>query len=147
VISGIYDKSERGQVLSESWARFQAATLPAMLSTLLGWRPSGVRDDSEVWTPGLRRAKDLLLGGAASSTVVAPALGATAPSRASDGFTPGRSGKMSVSYTPLEATVAARLSKFFRNVSTARLAATIGVSALLKTAKRKPRGLHSHSTD
>jgi len=133
--------------LSESWARFQAANLPAMLSTLLGWRPSSVRDDSEVWTPGLRRAKDLLLGGAAFSTVVAPALGAPAPSRTSDGFTPGRSGKMPASYTPLEATVAAQLSKFCRNVSTARLAAKIGVSALLKTAKRKPRGLHSHSTD
>ena len=42
-ISGIYDKSERGQVLSESWVRFQAANLPAMLSTLLGWRPGSVR--------------------------------------------------------------------------------------------------------
>jgi hypothetical protein len=147
-ISGIYDESERGQqLLSESWVRFQAANLPAMLSTLLGWRPSGVRDDSEVRTPGLRRAKDLLLGGAAFSTVVAPAHGATAPSRASDGFTPGRSGKMPASDTPLEATVAARLSRFFRNVSTTRLAATIVISALLKRAKRKPRGLHSHSTD
>jgi hypothetical protein len=117
-----------------------------MLSTLLGWRPSGVRDDSEVWTtPGLRRAKDLLLGGAAFSTVVAPALGATAPSRAPEGFTPGRSGTMPASYTPLGATVAARLSKFVRNVSTAQLAATIVVSALLETAKRKPRGLHLHS--
>lgn len=146
-ISGIYDKSERGQLLSESWVRFQAANLPAMLSTLLGWRPSGVRDDSEVRTPGLRRAKDLLLGGAAFSTVVAPALGATAPSRALEGFTPRRSGKMPASYTPLEATVEARLSKFFRNVSTARLAATIVVSALLKTAKSKLRGLHLHSMD
>jgi hypothetical protein len=118
-----------------------------MLSTLLGLRPSGVRDDPEVWTPGLRRAKDLLLRGAAFSTVIAPALGATAPSRASDGFTPGRYGKIPASYTPLEATVAAQLSKSFRNVSTVRLAVPIGVSALLKTAKRKPRGLHSRSTD
>jgi hypothetical protein len=52
---------------------------------------------------------------------------------------------MPTSYTPLGATVAARLSKFFRNVSTAQLAATIVVSALLETAKRKPRGLHLHS--
>ena len=118
-----------------------------MLSTLLGWRPSGVRGESQVCPPGFRRAKDLLLEGAAFSIVVAPALGATALSRASEGFTPGRSCKMHASYTPPEATVAARLSRFFRNVSTARLAATIVVSALLKTAKRKPRGLHSHSMD
>ena len=29
--------------MSESWTRFQAANLPAMLSTLLGWRPGSVR--------------------------------------------------------------------------------------------------------
>src|SRR5215210_2144170 len=114
-----------------------------MLSTLPGWRHSGVRDESEVCTAGLRRAKDLLPRGADFSTVVAPALGTTAPSRASEGFTPKRSCKMPASYTPLEATVPARLSRSFRNVSTTRLAATIVVSALLKRAKRKPRGLHS----
>jgi hypothetical protein len=116
-----------------------------MLSMLLGWRPGGVKNDSEVWTPGFRRAKDLLLGGADFSTVVAPALGGTAPSRAPEGFTPGRSGTMPASYTPFRATVAARLSTLFRNVSTAQLAATIVVSALLKTAKHKSRGLRSHS--
>jgi predicted metal-binding membrane protein len=129
------------------WVRLQAANLPLMLSTLLGWRYSGVRDESEVCPPGLIRAKDLLPEGAAFSTVVAPALTATALSRASEGFTPGRSCKMPASYTPLEATVAVRLSTFFRSVSTRRLAATIVVWALLKTAKRKPRGLHLHSTD
>src|SRR5215204_5368128 len=71
-----------------------------MLSTLLGWRPSGVRGESQVCPPGFRRAKDLLLEGAAFSIVVAPALGATALSRASEGFTPGRSCKMHASYTP-----------------------------------------------
>src|SRR5215211_7199652 len=45
-VSSIGDEEERGRVLNEAWARFQAANLPAMLSTLLGWRLGGVRDDS-----------------------------------------------------------------------------------------------------
>ena len=34
-VSSISDESERGRVLKEAWARFQAANLPAMLSTLV----------------------------------------------------------------------------------------------------------------
>ena len=38
-VSSISDERERGRVLNEAWARFQAANLPAMLSSaLLGWR-------------------------------------------------------------------------------------------------------------
>jgi len=40
-VSSISDESERGRVLNEAWGRFQAANLPAMLSTLLGWRLGG----------------------------------------------------------------------------------------------------------
>jgi hypothetical protein len=43
--------------LSESWTRFQAANFPAMLSTLLGWQPGSVRDDSQLRAPGLRRER------------------------------------------------------------------------------------------
>jgi hypothetical protein len=46
-VSSISEESERGRVLNEAWARFQAANLPAMLSTLLGWRLGGVREDSD----------------------------------------------------------------------------------------------------
>jgi hypothetical protein len=63
-VSSISDQRERGRVLNEAWARFQAANLPAMLSTLLGWRLGGVRDDAQLRAPGLTRAKDLLIGGA-----------------------------------------------------------------------------------
>jgi hypothetical protein len=62
-VSSINAQRERGRVLNEAWARFQAANIPAMLSTLLGWRLGGVRDDSELRAPGLTRAKDVLLGG------------------------------------------------------------------------------------
>src|SRR5919107_4249778 len=75
--SSISDESERGRVLNEAWARFQAANLPAMLSTLLGWRLGGVREDSELQAPSLTRAKDALLGGAAFNTVASANLGAS----------------------------------------------------------------------
>ena len=142
-VSSISDRSERGRVLSESWARFQAANLPAMLSTLLGWRIGGVRDDSELRAPGLTRAKDLLLGGAAFNTVVSAALGATAASRAPGGFTPVRSGTTPAPETPPGAAVAQRLLRFFGDGSLALLAATVVVSALVEAAEPKPRGLLS----
>jgi len=40
-VSSISDSSERGRVLNEAWARFQAVNMPAALSTLLGWRLGG----------------------------------------------------------------------------------------------------------
>src|ERR687890_1048307 len=86
-VSAISDEGERGRVLNEAWARFQAANIPAMLSALLGWRLGGVRDDSELRAPGLRRAKDVLLGGAAFNTVASAVLGATVASRAPKGLT------------------------------------------------------------
>ena len=82
--------------MSESWTRFQAANLPVMLSTLLGWRPGSVR----------------------SGTTPAP-------------------------QPPPGAVVALRLPKVFRDVSAAQLTATIVVFALLETAGRQPRSVHS----
>jgi len=80
-VSSISDSSERGRILNEAWARFQAVNPPAVLSTLLGWRLGGVREDAELRAPGLRRAKDLLLGGAAFNTIASAVLGATVASR------------------------------------------------------------------
>jgi hypothetical protein len=75
-VSSISEESERGRVLNEAWARFQAANLPAaMLSTLLGWRLGGVREDSELRAPGLRSAKDMMLVGVAFNTVASAILG------------------------------------------------------------------------
>lgn len=127
----------------ESWARFQAANLPAMLSTLLGWRLGGARADSELRAPGLRHAKDLLLGGAAFNTAFSAALGVMAASRAPGDYTPVRSGTTLASETPPSAVVAQRLLRFFRDGLLALLSATIVVSALIETAEPKPRGLLS----
>ena len=146
-VSSISDKRERGRVLNEAWARFQAANLPVMLSTLLGWRLGGVRDDSELRAPGLTRIKDLLLGGAAFNTVASAVLGATVASRSPRGFTPVRAGTRPAPETPPGAVLALRLLRVTGNGSLALLAAAIVVSGLIEAAEPKPRGLLSRLLD
>ena len=146
-VSSISDRNERGRVLNEAWARFQAVNLPAAVSTLLGWRLGGVRKDAELRAPGLTRAKDLLLGGAAVNTIVSAALGATVASRSSKGFTPVRSGNTPAPETPPGAAGALRLLRFFSNGSVALLAASVIVSGLIEAAEPKPRALLSRLLD
>ncbi len=143
-VSSIGDQRERGRVLSEAWARFQAANLPAMLSTLLGWRLGGVREDSQVRAPGLTRAKDILLGGAVFNTVASALLGASTAASSRGGATSVRSGTKPSPQTPSEAALALRLLRFTGNGSLVLLAATVIVSALIEAAEPKPRGLLSH---
>jgi uncharacterized membrane protein len=142
-VSSISDQRERGRVLNEAWARFQAANLPAMLSTLLGWRLGGVRDDSQLRAPGLTRTKDLLLGGAAFNTVASALLGASTAASSRGGATPVRSGTKPSRRTPPEAALAVRLLRLTGNGSLVLLAATVVVSALIEAAEPKPRGLLS----
>ena len=143
-VSSIRDQRERGRVLSEAWGRFQAANIPAMLSTLLGWRLGGVRDDSQLRAPGLTRTKDVLLGGAAFNTVASALLGASTAASSRGGGTPVRSGTRPSRQTPPEAALAVRLLRVTGNGSLALLAATVVVSALIEAAEPKPRGLISH---
>jgi hypothetical protein len=142
-VSSISDQRERGRVLNEAWARFQAANFPAVLSTLLGWRLGGVREDSELRAPGLTRTKDILLGGAAFNTVASALLGASMAASSRGGATPVRSGSKPSRQTPSEAALALRLLRFTGNGSLALLAATVVVSALIDLAEPKSRGLLS----
>lgn len=142
-VSTIGDERERGRVLNEAWARFQAANLPAMLSTLIGWRLGGVREVSQLRAPGLTRAKDFLLGGAAFNTVASALLGASAAASSRGGATPIRSGTRPSRRTPPEAALAVRPLRFTGNGSLALLAATVVVSALIEAAEPKPRGFLS----
>jgi hypothetical protein len=146
-VSSISDERERGRVLNEAWGRFNAVNIPAMLSALLGWRLGGVRDDSQLRAPGLTRAKDVLLGGAAFNTIVSAALGATTAASSAGRGTPVRSGTRPSPRTPPEAALAVRLLRFFGNGSLALLAATVVVSALIEAAEPKPRGLLSRLLD
>jgi hypothetical protein len=142
-VSSISDQRERGRLLNEAWARFQAANLPAMLSTLLGWRLGGVRDDSQVQAPGLTRTKDILLGGAAFNTVASALIGASTAASSGAGAPPVRSGTRPSPRTPPEAALALRLLRFTGDGSLVLLAATVVVSALIEAAEPKPRGLLS----
>src|SRR4028118_747058 len=114
-VSSISDRSERGRVLNEAWARFQAVNLPAALSTLLGWRLGGLREDAELRAPGLTRAKDLLLGGAAVNTFASAVLGATVASRSPGGFTPVRAGNTPGPATPSDAASARPVPRALRH--------------------------------
>jgi len=140
-VSSIGDERERGRVLNEAWARFQAANVPAMLSALLGWRLGGVRDDSQLRAPGLTRAKDVLLGGAAFNTVASALLGASTAAVSRGGATPVRSGTKPSPRTPPEAALAVRMLRLTGNGSLALLAATVVVSALIEAAEPEPRNL------
>ena len=142
-VSSIANRGERGRVLNEAWARFNAANLPAMLSTLVGWRLGGVREDSELRAPGLTRAKDLLLGGAAFNTLASAVLGATVASQSPRGFVPVRSGTKPAPDTPPRAALAQRLLLISGNGSLTLLAAAVVVSGLIEAAPPKPRGLLS----
>ncbi len=142
-VESITSEAERGRVLNEAWARFQAANIPAMLSTLLGWRLGGVRDDSQLRAPGLTRAKDLLLGGAAFNTVASALLGASTAASARRGETPVRSGNEPSPNTPPGAALALRLLRITGNGSLALLAATVVVSALIEASNPGLRGVLS----
>ena len=102
-----------------------------------------MRDDSQLRAPGLRSAKDLLLGGAAFNTVASALLGASAAASSRGGATPVRSGTKPSLRTPPEAALAVRLLRFTGNGSLVLLAATVFVSALIEATEPKPRGLLS----
>src|ERR671916_521140 len=104
---------------------------------------SGVRDDSELRAPGLRRAKDVLLGGAAFSTVASAILGASTAAVSRGGATPVRSGTKPSRRTPPEAALGVGLLRLTGNGSLALLAAAVVVSALIEASEPKPRGILS----
>jgi len=142
-VDSITSEDERGRVLNEAWSRFQAANLPAMLSTLLGWRLGGVRDDSRLRAPALARAKDLLLGGAAFNTAASALLGASTAAASGGGATPVRSCNEPSPNTPPGAALALRLLRITGNGSLALLAATVVVSGLIEASEPAPRGVLS----
>jgi hypothetical protein len=113
------------------------------LSTLLGWRLVGVKEDSQLRVPGLTRAKGVLLGGAAFNPVASAILGASTASVSRSGATPVRSGTEPSPQTPPEAVLAMRLLRFTGDGSLVLLAATVAVISLIEAAEPKPHGLLS----
>jgi hypothetical protein len=93
--------------------------------------------------PGLTRAKDLLLGGAAFNTVASALVGASTAASCRGEPSPRRSGTKPSRRTPPEPALAVRLLRFTGNGSLALLAATVVVSTLIEAAEPKTRGLLS----
>ena len=142
-VSRISDRSERGRVLNESWARFNAVNALAIASTLLAWRAGDLKDDAELRAPALARAKNLLLGGAATNAIASAILGARLASQARGGATPVESGTEPAPETPQEAATSQRLIGFFGSGSIALLAAVIALSGVIETQPIKARGVLS----
>ena len=142
-VSSISDRRERGRVLNESWGRFNAANAPALAAALLAWRLGGLRDDAELRAPALARAKNLLLGGAATNAIASAILGARLASQARGGATPVESGTEPAPETPQEAATSQRLIGFFGSGSLALLAAVIALSGVIETQPIKARGVLS----
>lgn len=142
-VDSISDKSERGRVTNEGWARFNAVELPAIAATLASWRLGGLRDDAELRAPGLTRLKDVLLGGAAFNGVMSGILGARLASQAASGKVPIQSGLKPSRQTPPEAASSQRWISFFGTGATALSALVIAVSGIIETEPPKPRGVLS----
>lgn len=142
-VSSISDRSERGRVLNEAWARFNAVNSLALASAVISWRAGGLKDDAELRAPALARAKNLLLGGAAVNAVVSAIMGARIARQASGGATPVESGTEPAPETPQEAASSQRAISFFGYGSLVLLAAVIALSAVIETEPVKPRGVLS----
>src|SRR5215217_644619 len=63
-VARISDKSERGRVLNEAWARFQTIGVLAMGVTVAMWRLGGLKEAESDLDATLAGIKNLLLGGA-----------------------------------------------------------------------------------
>ena len=142
-VSSISDKSERGRVLNESWARFNAVNSLAIASSVLAWRAGGLKDDAELRAPALARLKNLLLGGAAVNSVASAIMGARIARQSPEGATPVESGTEPAPETPQEAASSQRAISFFGYGSLVLLALVISLSAVIETETVKPRGVLS----
>jgi hypothetical protein len=65
-VARIDDRRERGLVLNEAWARFQALGILAMGVTVAMWRLGGLKEAESDIDPALAGIKNVLLGGASS---------------------------------------------------------------------------------
>jgi len=150
-VRSIRDPRKRGRVVNESWGRFNLANTVAILASVLSWRLGGLKADADLRAPGASRLKDLLLGGAAISSIASAALGARtaadAPPDAPSGGTPMASGTEPAPETPAGAARAQRLIGPVGASSVALLATVIALSAVIESSTAKPRGFLSRLLD
>ncbi len=140
-VKRISDRSERGRVLNEAWARFQTIGVLAMGLTVAMWRLGGLKEAEGDLDPILAGAKNLLLGGALLTTVASAISGMRIASQAPEGATPVESGTEPAPGTPEEAARSQRLSAFLGAATVALVAGVLGLSSALEVrAVRKSEG-------
>jgi hypothetical protein len=150
-VGSIRDPRERGRVVNEGWGRFNAVNAVAILASVVSWRLAGLKADADLRAPGASRLKNLLLGGAAVTSVISAVLGARttseAPPDAPAGGTPMASGTEPAPETPQGAARALRLIGPAGASSISLLALVIALSAVIETSVIKPRGILSRLFD
>jgi hypothetical protein len=112
-VARISDKSERGHVLNEAWARFQTISVLAMGVTVAMWRLGGLKEAESDLDATLAGIKNVLLGGALLTTVASAISGMRIARQAPEGATPVESGAEPAPETPDEAARSQRLSAFW----------------------------------
>jgi hypothetical protein len=131
-VARISDKSERGRVLNEAWARFQTIGVLAMSVTVAMWRLGGLKEAESDLDATLAGIKNLLLGGALLTTLASAIAGMRIARQAPEGATPVESGTEPAPETPEEAARSQRLSAFLGSATVALVAGVLGLSSALE---------------
>jgi hypothetical protein len=131
-VARISDKSERGRVLNEAWARFQTIGVLAMGVTVAMWRLGGLKEAESDLDATLAGIKNLLLGGALFTTLASAIVGMRIARQAPEGATPVESGAEPAPETPEEAARSQRLSAFLGSATVALVAGVLGLSSALE---------------
>jgi hypothetical protein len=140
-VKRIGDRSERGRVLNEAWARFQTIGVLAMGVTVAMWRLGGLKEAESDLDATLAGIKNLLLGGALATTVASAIAGMRIARQAPEGATPVESGAQPAPETPEEAARSQRLSAFLGAATVALVAGVLGLSSALEVrAVQKSEG-------
>jgi len=131
-VARISDKSERGRVLNEAWARFQSIGVLAMGVTVAMWRLGGLKEAESDLDATLAGIKNLLLGGALFTTLASAIVGMRIAWQAPEGATPVESGAEPAPETPEEAARSQRLSAFLSSATVALVAGVLALSSALE---------------
>ncbi len=147
-VSRISDKSERGRVLNEAWARFQTIGVLAMGVTVAMWRLGGLKEAESDLDATLAGIKNVLLGGALLTTLASAIAGMRIARQAPEGYTPVESGTEPAPETPEEAARSQRLSAFLGTATVALVAGVLGLSSALEVrAVERSKGVLSRVLD
>ena len=131
-VARISDKSKRGRVLNEAWARFQSIGVLAMGVTVAMWRLGGLKEAESDLDATLAGIKNLLLGGALFTTLASAIVGMRIAWQAPEGATPVESGTEPAPETPEEAARSQRLSAFLSSATVALVAGVLALSSALE---------------